>query len=101
VWADLASHFASKMTREPFLDTLLCLAQHLENESNRWRSNKVEACFLKHFPLETCKKLFPWLNLSTWESSVRARITWIGLLHEQQISVKSRHSRRDQLAVMI
>jgi hypothetical protein len=101
LWADLASHFASKMTREPFLDTLLCLAKHLENESNSWYSNKVKARFLKQFPLETCKKLFPWLNLSTWESPVRARIAWIGLLHEQQISVKSRHSRHDKLAVMI
>jgi hypothetical protein len=101
VWADLASHFASKMTREPFLDTLLCLAKHLENESNRWRTNKGEACFLKQFPLETCKKLFPWLNLSTWEPPVRARIAWITLLHEYQISMKSRHSRRDKLAVMI
>ena len=68
------------MTREPFLDTLLCLAKHLENESNRWRSNKVEARFLKQFPLETCNKRFSWLNLSTWESPVRARIAWIGLL---------------------
>ena len=101
MWAELASHFASKMTREPFLDTLLCLAQHLENKSKSWRSNKGEACFLKHFPLETCKKLFSWLNLSTWESPAWERIAWIGLLHEQQISVKSRHSRRDKLAVMI
>jgi len=88
------------MTREPFLDTLLCLAKHLENESNIRCSNKGEARFLKQFPLETCKKLFPWLNLSTWESPVKARIAWIGLLHQQQISMKSRHCRRDKLAVM-
>jgi hypothetical protein len=89
------------MTREPFLDTLLCLAQHLENENNSWRSNKVKARFLKQFPMETCKKLFSWLNLSTWESPVRARIAWIVLLHEQQISLKSHHSRCNKLAVMI
>jgi hypothetical protein len=89
------------MTREPFLDTLLCLAKHLENESNRWSSNKVEARLLKQFPLETYKKLFPWLNLSTWKSPVRAGIAGIGLLHEQQISMESRHSRRDKFAMMV
>jgi hypothetical protein len=101
LWADLASHFARKMTREPFLDTLCCLAKHLEDESNGWRSNKGEARLLKQFPLETCQKLFPWLNLSTWESPVRAWIAGIGLLHEQQISMESRHSRRDKFTVMI
>src|SRR2546425_7284308 len=72
------------MTREPFLDTLLCLAKHLENESNSWCSNQVEARFLKQFPLETCKKLFPWLNLSTWESPAWERIAWIGLVRSEE-----------------
>src|SRR2546425_9756240 len=91
------------MIRLPPRSTLFpytTLFRSLENESNSWCSNQVEARFLKQFPLETCKKLFPWLNLSTWESPAWERIAWIGLVHEQQISMKSRHSRRDKLAVM-
>lgn len=100
-WADSASHFARKMTGEPFLDALLCLAKHLKNERNRRAPNEGETCLFKQFPLEPCEKLFSLLNLSAWKSPVMARVAWIGLLYEQQISLESGHCRCDKFAMMV
>jgi hypothetical protein len=88
------------MAREPLLMPLPGLAKDLDHESNGWGSNKDKARFLVQFPPKPPEQLFPWLNLSAWQSPVRARITWITLLHKQQLSMPSRHCRRDQFEGM-
>jgi hypothetical protein len=70
------------MTREPLLMPRIGLAKDLDHESNGWGAHQSKARFLKQFPPKSYEKLFPWLNLSAWQSPVRARIAWIPLLHE-------------------
>jgi hypothetical protein len=80
--AEQALDLTRKMTREPLLIPLLSLAKDLDHESKGWGSGQGQARFLKQFSPKPYEKLFPWLNLSTWQSPVRARIAWIPLLHE-------------------
>jgi hypothetical protein len=61
---------------------LLGLAKDLEHESKCRGSNQGKARFLKQFPPKPYEELFPWLDLSAWQSPVRVWIAWITLLYE-------------------
>jgi hypothetical protein len=80
--AEQALDLTRKMTREPLLMLLLGLTKDLDHKSKDWGSHQGKARFLKQLPPKPYEKLFPWLNLSAWQSPVRVRIAWITLLHE-------------------